>query len=220
LSKNIYKLFREYDKLSTPTQKSKFLASLSYDTRETFKSLTTYINNEERFENIYDGWIETLEHEFVVLNVYSVILNTKRNLQKFCVNDEKYQEFITNKKRMLFLLLENKQYKHASKLLDVYMFSKKFEQEKLHDLRKKVLNHLEVKKMVLPKKLINEIYKWVDALKLPTYLTNDIDGDFKFSITNNVIPIETLKDDVENALNESIDLNKIVNNLVNKNSVK
>lgn len=136
------------------------------------------------------------------------------------MNDEKYQEFISNKKKMLFLLLENKQYNHASSLLDVYMFSKEFEQQKLNDLQEKVLNHLKAKRMVLPKKLIHEIYKWVDALKVPTYLTNDIDGDFKFSITNDVIPIETLKDDVEQALKDSIDLKKIVDNLVEKNSVR
>ncbi len=220
MSKNIYNLFREYNRLSTQTQKSKYLASLNYDTRETFKSLINYANNSDRFENIYDGWIETLDQELVVLEVYSVILNTRRNLKSFCVDDKKYNEFISHKKKMLFLLLDNKQYRHASSLLDVYMFSEKFEKQKLEELREKVLEYLISKKMTLPKKLINEIYKWVDGLKLPSYLTTDIDGDFKFSITNDVIPIATLKQDVESALEKSTDLKKIVGSLVDNNSAK
>jgi len=220
LPKNIYNLFREYNRLSTQTQKSKYLASLNYDTRETFKSLINYANNSDRFENIYDGWIETLDQELVVLEVYSVILNTRRNLKSFCVDDKKYNEFISHKKKMLFLLLDNKQYRHASSLLDVYMFSEKFEKQKLKELREKVLKYLISKKMTLPKKLINEIYKWVDGLKLPSYLTTDIDGDFKFSITNDVIPIAALKQDVESALEKSTDLKKIVGSLVDNNSAK
>ena len=220
MSKNIYNLFREYSRLHTQTQKSKYLAALSYDTRETFKSLINYANNSDRFENIYDGWIENLDDELVVLEVYSVILNTRRNLRKFCVDDKKYKEFISQKKKMLFLLLDNKQYKHASSLLDVYMFSEKFEKQKLEELREKVLKYLVSKRMTLPKKLINEIYTWVDELKLPSYLTTDIDGDFKFSITNDIIPIATLKQDVESALEKSIDLQKIVDSLVNDNSVE
>ena len=220
MSKNIYKLFREYNKLLRPEQKSKYLAALSYDTRETFKSLINYANNCDRFENIYDGWIESLEEELVVLEVYSVILNTRRNLRKFCIDDKKYKEFISQKNKMLFLLLDNKQYKHASNLLDVYMFSEEFEAQKLKELRERVLTYLISKKMTLPKKLINEIYSWVDELKLPSYLSTDIDGDFQFSITNDVIPIATLKQDVENALEMSINLQKIVDNLIKNNSVE
>lgn len=219
MSKNIYNLFREYNRLMTSPQKSKYLAALSYDTRETFKSLINYANNSDRFENIYDGWIENLDDELVVLEVYSVILNTRRNLKKFCVDDKKYKEFTSQKKKMLYLLLDNKQYRHASNLLDVYMFSKEFEQQKIEELREKVLKYLVLKKMTLPKKLINEIYAWVDELKLPSYLITDIDGDFKFAITSNNIPIKTLRKDVENELDKSTDLKKIVGNLVEKNSV-
>ncbi|MDQ7060911.1 MAG: hypothetical protein Q9M43_07120 [Sulfurimonas sp.] len=220
MSKNIYNIYREYMNQPTPTDKSKYIISLSHEIRKTLESLSTYVENEDRFESIYDGWIDNLDHEFVVLNVYSIILNTRRNLNKFCVNDKKYKEFTSHKKKMLFLLLENKQYEHASSLLDVYMFSKDFEEKKLENLRDEVLSHLQEKKMLLPKKLINEIYQWVDALKLPSYLATDIDGDFKFSITNDVPSIETLKEDVEKALNESIDLHKIVDSLVEKNSVQ
>jgi len=220
LSKNIYNLFREYSRLHTQTQKSKYLAALSYDTRETFKSLIEYANNSERFENIYDGWIDNLDHELVVLEVYSVILNTQRNLQKFCVDDKTYKEFILQKKKMLFLLLDNKQYKHAASLLDVYMFNDDFKQKKLEELREKVLEYLVSKRMVLPKKLINEIYDWVEELKLPSYLITDIDGDFKFAIVNDVLPITALKEDVESELEKSIDLKKIVDKLVQNNSVK
>ena len=46
--------------------------------RETFKSLINYANNSDRFENVYDGWIESLEEELVVLEVYSVILKTQK----------------------------------------------------------------------------------------------------------------------------------------------
>ena len=220
MSKNIYNLFREYSRLHTQTQKSKYLAALSYDTRETFKSLIEYANNSERFENIYDGWIDNLDHELVVLEVYSVILNTQRNLQKFCVDDKTYKEFILQKKKMLFLLLDNKQYKHAASLLDVYMFNDDFKQKKLEELREKVLEYLVSKRMVLPKKLINEIYDWVEELKLPSYLITDIDGDFKFAIVNDVLPITALKEDVESELEKSIDLKKIVDKLVQNNSVK
>jgi len=220
LSKNIYNLFREYSRLHTQTQKSKYLAALSYDTRETFKSLIEYANNSERFENIYDGWIDNLDHELVVLEVYSVILNTQRNLQKFCVDDKTYKEFISQKKKMLFLLLDNKQYKHAASLLDVYMFNDEFKQQKLEELREKVLKYLVSKRMVLPKKLINEIYDWVEELKLPSYLITDIDGDFKFAIVNNVLPITALKEDVESELEKSIDLKKIVDKLAQNNSVE
>jgi len=220
LSKNIYNLFREYSRLHTQTQKSKYLATLNYDTRETFKSLIEYANNSERFENIYDGWIDNLDHELVVLEVYSVILNTQRNLQKFCVDDKTYKEFISQKKKMLFLLLDNKQYKHAASLLDVYMFNDDFKQQKLGELREKVLKYLVSKRMVLPKKLINEIYDWAKGLKLPSYLITDIDGDFKFAIINDVLPITALKEDVESELEKSIDLKKIVDKLVQNNSVK
>jgi len=220
LSKNIYNLFREYNKLSIDTHKSKFLAALNYDTRGTLKSLIDFANNSERFESIYDGWINSLDEELVVLEVYSVIINTRRNLQKFCVDDKTYEKFIENKKSMLTLLLENKQYKHAQSLLDVYMFSEDFKQNKLDELRVKVLGYLISKKMVLPKKLINEIYAWVDALRLPPYLVTDIDGDFKFIITNDVLSIITLQEDVDAAYEKKSDLTKIVDNLVKNNSVK
>ena len=219
MSKNIYNLFREYNKLSSDTQKSKYLAALNYDTRETFKSLITYANNSNRFESIYDGWINSLEEELVVLEVYSVIINTRRNLQKFCVDDKVYKKFMDNKKSMLTLLLENKQYKHAKALLDVHMFSEAFKSEKLEELRVKVLEYLILKKMFLPKKLINEIYKWVDLLKVPPYLVTDIGGDFKFTITNDVLSIETLQDDVEAAYGKKSDLKKIVDNLLKYNKV-
>ena len=220
MSKNIYNLFREYNKLSGETQKSKYIASLNYDTRETFRSLITFANNSDRFENLYDGWINSLDEELVVLEVYSVIINTRRNLQKFCVDDKTYTKFIENKKSMLTLLLDNKQYKHAQSLLDVYMFSEEFKQTKLNELRVKVLEYLVIKKMVLPKKLINEIYKWVDGLTLPPYLVTDIDGDFKFVITNDVLSITTLQEDVEAAYEKKSDLKNIVDNLVKNNSVK
>ncbi len=219
MSKNIYNLFREYNRLLTKPQKSKYLAALSYDTRETFKNLIDYANKSERFENIYDGWIETLDEELVVLEVYSVILRTKSNLQNFCVNDKTYKDFIKNKKSMLLLLLENKQYKHASVLLDVHMFSEEFEEKKQEELRNKVLKYLVSKRMVLPKKLIVEIYSWVEQHKLPSYLTTDIEGDFKFNITNDVLSIETLQEDVEKEL-KSTKLKKIVDKLVDNNSVE
>ena len=220
MSKNIYNLFREYNKLSNETQKSKYLIALNYDTRETFKSLVTFANNSDRFESIYDGWINSLEEELVVLEVYSVIINTRRNLQNFCVDDKTYKKFIEHKKGMLTLLLETKQYKHANALLEVYMFSEEFKQTKLEELRVQVFDYLVSKKMVLPKKLINEIYKWVDELALPPYLVTDIDGDFKFIITNDVLSITTLQEDVEAANKKKSDLKKIVDCLVENNSVK
>ena len=219
MSKNIYNLFREYNRLHTSTQKSKYLAGLDYGIRETFKNLINYANNSDRFENIYDGWIDSLEDELVVLEVYSVILNTRTSLKKFCVDDKTYKEFISQKKKMLFLLLNNKQYKHASSLLEVYMFSKEFEKQKLKELKDNVLKYLITKRMTLPKKLINEIYIWVDELKLPSYLITEIEGDYKFPITNDIIPIVALKENIENALDKSIDLQKIVDNLIENNSV-
>ena len=219
MSKNIYNLFREYNKLLTKPQKAKYLASLSYDTRETFKNLIDYSNKSERFENIYDGWIDNLDDELVVLEVYSILLSTRRNLQNFCVDNKAYKEFIKNKKSMLLLLLENKQYKHASTLLDVHMFSEKFKQDKLDELKEKILKYLVSKRMVLPKKLIVEIYAWADTHKLPSYLVSDIEGNFKFNITNDVLPIEKLKETVEKEL-ESTKIEIIVDNLLDKNSVK
>ena len=56
------------------------MISLSTGDKETLKSLITYAENPDRFENIYEGWINTLEEELVVLEVYSVILNTKYQL--------------------------------------------------------------------------------------------------------------------------------------------
>jgi len=205
--------------LLTPPQKAKYLASMNYDTRETFKRLINYANNSGRFENIYDGWIDNLDDELVVLEVYSVILSTRKNLQKFCVDDKTYKDFIENKKKMLTLLLKNKQYKHASTLLDVHMFSEGFKQNKLEELREKVLKYLVSKRVTLPKKLINEIYNWAEKHKLPLYLITDIDGDFKFNITNHILSTKILQEDVEREL-RSIKLKKIVNNLVEKNGVK
>ncbi len=219
MSKNIYNLFREYNRLLTKPQKAKYLASLDFNMRETFKSLLNYSDNSERFENIYDGWIESIEEEIVVLEVYSVILSTRRNLQKFCIDDSNYKKFIKNKKSMLLLLLNNKQYKHASTLLDVYMFSEKFKQQKLEELRERVLKYLVSKRMVLPKKLIVEIYSWADQHKLPSYLATDIEGDFQFNITNDVLPIQELREAVEKEL-KSTKIEKIIDSLVDNNRVK
>ncbi len=219
MSKNIYNLFREYNRLLTKPQKAKYLASLDFNMRETFKSLLNYSDNSERFENIYDGWIESIEEEIVVLEVYSVILSTRRNLQKFCIDDSNYKKFIKNKKSMLLLLLNNKQYKHASTLLDVYMFSEKFQEQKLEELRERVLKHLVSKRMVLPKKLIVEIYSWADQHKLPSYLATDIEGDFKFNITNDILPIQELREAVEKEL-KSTKIEKIIDSLVDNNRVK
>jgi len=223
VSKNIYRLFREYNKLAAPDKQKKYLAALDHSMRETFKSLLNYANNPERFENIYDGWINSQEEELVVLEVYSVILNT--TLANYCVNNAKYNEFIEHKTKMLTLLLENKQYKHASSLLEVYMFSEEFQEKKLDELKEKVLDYLIAKNMVLPKKLINEIYAWADKRIIPSYLIAEIEGDFKFVITNDVITndvpqIKTLKDDVESALKKSVEMKKIVANLVHNNRVE
>lgn len=219
MSKNIYHLFREYNRLLTPPQKSKYLASLDYNMRETFKSLISYSTNPERFENIYDGWIDNLDDELVVLEVYSVILSTRKSLQNFCVDDKTYNEFLKNKKNMLYLLLKNKQYRHASSLLDVHMFSEEFKQKKLNELEEKILKYLKSKRVTLPKKLIVEIYSWADKHKLPSYLTTDIEGDFKFDITNDIQPIKELQTKIEIEL-ESSKLETIVNNLVDDNRVK
>lgn len=218
MPKNIYHLFREYNRLLTPSQKSKCLASLDYNMRETFKGLIKYATNPERFENIYDGWIDNLDDELVVLEVYSIILRTRNSLQKFCVDDKTYNEFIKNKKSMLYSLLKNKQYKHASSLLDVHMFSEEFKQKTLNELEEQVLKYLKLKRVTLPKKLIVEIYSWADKHKLPSYLTADIEGDFKFNITYDIQPIKNLQSKIEREL-KSTKLEKIVNNLVDNNKV-
>jgi len=219
LSKNIYIMFREYNRLLTKPQKAKYLAGLSYDLRETFKNLVDYANKNERFENIYDGWIDNLDDELVILEVYSVILNTRRSLNKFCVDDTTYKDFVNNKKNMLLLLLTNEQYRDAKLLLDVHMFNESFKQRKLSELRDRVLEYLTRKRITLPKKIIIEIYKWADEHKLPSYLTTNIEGDFKFKITLDVLPIEELKKAVEMEL-KSTKLPTIVDNLVLKNRVK
>jgi len=219
LPKNIYNMFREYNRLLTKPQKAKYLAGLSYDLRETFKNLVDYANKNERFENIYDGWIENLDDELVVLEVYSVILSTRRSLEKFCIDDVTYKDFINNKKNMLLLLLKNEQYRDAKSLLDVHMFSESFKQRKLSELKDRVLEYLTRKRITLPKKIIIEIYKWADEHKLPSYLTTNIEGDFKFNITLDVLPIEELKKAVETEL-KSTKLPIIVDNLVTKNRVK
>ena len=212
-------MFREYNRLLTKPQKAKYLAGLSYDLRETFKNLVDYANKNERFENIYDGWIENLDDELVVLEVYSVILSTRRSLEKFCIDDVTYKDFINNKKNMLLLLLKNEQYRDAKSLLDVHMFSESFKQRKLSELKDRVLEYLTRKRITLPKKIIIEIYKWADEHKLPSYLTTNIEGDFKFNITLDVLPIEELKKAVETEL-KSTKLPIIVDNLVTKNRVK
>ena len=217
MSKNIYNLFREYNKIQDEIQKNKYIASLNYDTRETFRGLISYANNSDRFESIYDGWIHSLEEELVVLEVYSVILHTRRNLDKFCVNDEVYKKFIEQKKNMLMLLFENKQYEDAPSVLNVHMFSEEFKQKKLDELREKVLKHLFDKKMVLPKKLIHEIYKWIDKLAVPPYLLTDIEGDFTFTITRDIASITTLQEDVESTCKKKSDLKKFVDNLLQYN---
>lgn len=214
MSKNIYNLFREYNKLETQTDKSKYVVSLNYEIRETFRSLINYADNSDRFESIYDGWINSLEEELVVLEVYSVILHTKRNLDKFCVNDEVYKKFIEQKKNMLLLLLEHKQYEDALSVLNVHMFSEEFKQEKLNKLREEALEYLVKKKMVLPKKLILEIYKWIDKLAVPPYLLTDIEGDFKFTITNDITSTTSLQEDVESQCKKKSELKKFVDNLV------
>jgi len=218
MSENIYNLFREYNRLLTKPQKSKYLTALDYNTRKTFQNLLNYSDNAERFENIYDGWIDNINDEVVILEVYSVILSTRQRLEKFCVDDKDHSEFIQNKKSMLLLLLTNKQYTHASKLLDVHMFSENFKKEKLKELREEVLKYLTVKRMVLPKKLILEIYSWADEHKLPSYLATDIEGDFKFNITNDVLPIKELKKAITKEL-KSTKIEKIVDCLVDKNRV-
>lgn len=218
MSKNIYNLFREYNRLLTKPQKSKYLASLDYNTRETFKGLLSHMDNERRFENIYDGWIDNIDDEVVILEVYSVILSTNRILQNICIDDKSYSKFIKNKKSMLLLLISNKQYENAVKLLDIHMFSEAFKQEKLNELRKEVLKYLVLKRMVLPKKLIVEIYSWVDEHKLPSYLVTDIKSDFKFKITNDVQPIKDLKKLIIEEL-KSTKIEKIVDCLVDNNRV-
>ena len=212
-------MFREYNRLLTKPQKAKYLAGLSYELRETFKNLVDYANKNERFENIYDGWIDNLDDELVILEVYSVILSTRRSLNKFCVDDATYKDFINNKKSMLFLLLKNEQYRDAKSLLDVHMFNESFKQRKLSELRDRVLEYLTKKRITLPKKIIIEIYKWADEHKLPSYLTTNIEGNFKFKITLDVLPIEELKKAVEMEL-KSTKLPIIVDNLVLKNRVK
>lgn len=212
-------MFREYNKIFLPLDKEKYLARVDYNYRETFKNLIDYSTNNERFENIYDGWIDNLDDELVILEVYSVILSTRRILEQFCVDEKTYKEFIQNKRSMLFSLLKNEQYNDASTLLHVGMFSKKFKEKKLNELRKQILEYLTRKRIKLPKKIIIEIYKWADSHKLPSYLTTDIEGNFKFTITFDDLEITDLKKDLKAEL-EFSKLENIVDNLVYKHRVK
>ena len=218
MAKNIYNMFREYNRILTKPQKVKYLTSLSYDTRETFKSFLEYSNNSDRFENIYDGWIDNIESEIVVLEVYSTILKTQRDLEKFCVPDEAYNTFIQNKKEMLLSLLSNKQYTYASKLLEIHMFSNAFKEKKLIELKTRALAYIKSKGIPLPKKLIEEIYVWAESRKLPSYLITDISTDFKFQIRHDFLPLDTLKEDIEEEL-KTTKLPKIVDNLVACNKI-
>ena len=214
MKKNIYTIFREYNKIHSSSQKTKYMVSLNTGDKETLKSLLTYANNPDRFENIYDGWINSLAEELVVLEVYSVILNTKFKLQKYCVDDKTYKNFIKNKRSMLLLLLENKQYEQAEIILNVQMSNNTFKEEKLVLLKKEVLNYLILKKMVLPKKLIVEIFKWVDELSIPTYLTTDIDGEFSFPIHYNPMKKVNLELDTKRELTKSKNLPKYIDTLL------
>ena len=213
MSKNIYTLMHEYNRLRSESSRSKFFASLDYDTRNTLQNFMKFCDNSERFETIYDGWIENKDDELVLLEVYSVILKTKQNLESICVDDNTYNKFIEHKKSMLNLLLGNKQYYEAKSLLSLEMHSESFKEKKLEELKDKALQHLKEKKIALHKKVLNVLYEWVADRKLPVYLVSEFEGDFKFDIYSEYQEVENLQSFVEIELKKS-KLQQIVDKLV------
>ncbi|MEA1892108.1 MAG: hypothetical protein U9N33_05285 [Campylobacterota bacterium] len=63
-----------------------------------------------------------------------------------------------------------------------------------------------------------EIYSWADKHSLPSYFTTDLEGDFKFNIINDVLPIEELQEAVEKEL-ETTKIEKTIDCLVDNSRV-
>jgi hypothetical protein len=194
-----------------------FILRLDHDTREAFNNFVKFSSKKDRFDNIYDGWIDKVEDELIVLDIYSVILRTIKTLDAICITDKEYRDYLDSKKTMLLLLLKNKQYQNASNLLSINMYNEAFKVKAIDDLRKKVLEYLIKKELPLPNKLIVELYEWISKRKLPSYMISDIDNEFKYEINDYPISSTTLEEDIVEELKKPrMTLEKIVNNLVIK----
>jgi len=215
--KNIYVLFRNYQKLTTEHQKKMFILRLDHDTREAFNSFVKVSSKKDRFDNIYDGWIDKVDDELIILDIYSVILKTMKTLDAICIPEKEYEKFQEAKKTMLLLLLKNKQYDNAAELLKINMYDESFKVKALEDLQIKVQDHLIKKNLPLPRKLIVELYEWIKKRKLPSYMLSEIDNEFVYVINDYAITSITLKKDITEELKKpNITLDKIVSNLLLK----
>ena len=213
--KNIYTLFREYMKIYTEHQKKIFILRLDHDTREAFNSFVKFSSKKDRFDHIYDGWIDNVEDELIILDVYSVILETIKTLDAICITDKEHENYLDSKKTMLLLLLKNKQYKNASELLSINMYNEAFKTKALEDLHQKVLAYLIKKDLHLPNKIIVELYEWINKRKLPSYMLSSINNEFKYAINDYSVSSTILEEDIILELKKPrMTLEKIVNNLV------
>jgi len=156
------------------------------------KSFIRFSNKPDRFNHIYDGWIDNSDDELIVLEVYSVILQTINTLNSICISDSAYKDYLHSKGILLTLLLGNKQYDSASKLLSIKMYDTAFQTRTMEDLAKKVLTYLIDKKLPLANKLNEQIYNWVEERRLPSYMVSKSTTDFRSHQTGGYYSNHTL----------------------------
>lgn len=167
---NIYKLIKEYSSQKDDKEKKLFLMALDHATRTSLKSFIAFQNDNKRFENMYDGWISTLEEEIVLLEVYSFVGEIVDYLNGFCVSKTIKKEFDEQQYAMIKLLLKNRQYHSVAQLLKVHMEDESFKEKKLVELRTVVEGYLKQRGMKLPEKFTDQLFKWVHARRFPPYM--------------------------------------------------
>ena len=167
---NIYKLIKEYRSQKDEKEKKLFLMALDQATRTSLKSFIAFQNDNKRFENMYDGWISTLEEEIILLEVYSFVGEIVDYLNGFCVSKMIKKEFDEQQYAMIKLLLKNRQYHSVAQLLKVHMEDESFKEKKLVELRAVVEGYLKQRGMKLPEKFTDQLFKWVQARRFPPYM--------------------------------------------------
>jgi len=218
---NMYSLLKEYRTQQDEKEKKLFLMALDHSTRTSLKSLIVLQDDNNRFENMYDGWISTVKEEMILLEVYSFTIETVDYLNQYCVSAKVKKEFDMQQSSMIKLLMKNRQFHTVSQLLNIRMEDESFKEKKILELKDFIKNYLKKRGLNVPNKLSEQLLIWVDARRFPPYMLGGFNEQLQFKLYGDPVDTNTLAVKIAKAYQRTPrDINKIIDELLEYRDLK